>query len=79
MNHIARSGHDAILPVPIRGMRASDLCLEQGEKVPGCYPPVTTAYDTCQILAWLARERRDFQEQLTWQSQIPGLMSSLLN
>ncbi|MFA7158793.1 MAG: DUF932 domain-containing protein [Kiritimatiellia bacterium] len=77
-NYIARSGHDAILPVPIRGPRATGLPLEQGKPVPGCYPPAQTAYDACQILAWLASERKDFNDQLTWQSQIPGLMHKLL-
>jgi hypothetical protein len=27
VNHIARSGHDAILPVPIRGTRATRMCM----------------------------------------------------
>jgi hypothetical protein len=32
-----------------------------------------------QILAWLAKERRDIQEQLGWREQIPELMAPLLN
>ena len=77
-DYIARSGHDAILPVPIRGPRATGLRLGQGKPVPGCYAPVKTAYDACQILSWLASERKDFNEQLAWQSQIPGLMYNLI-
>ncbi|GAG99015.1 unnamed protein product, partial [marine sediment metagenome] len=37
------------------------------------------AFDVSQILAWLAKERKDFQEQLNWRQQIPGLMKKLLN
>jgi len=79
VNHIARSGYDAIVPVPILAKRVTDLYLEQGKKVPGCHSPATNAFEICQILAWIARERTDFQEQLAWQQQIPSLMKNLLN
>ena len=36
-------------------------------------------FDLSQILAWLAKERRDIQEQLEWQENIPDLMASLAN
>jgi hypothetical protein len=30
-----------------------------------------------QVLAWLAKERRDVQEQVDWREQIPGLLERM--
>jgi hypothetical protein len=32
-----------------------------------------------QILAWLAKDRRDLQEQIEWREQISELMEPLMN
>ena len=34
-------------------------------------------FDMAQVLAWLAQERRDIQDQLRWRDQIPGLLYRL--
>ena len=39
--------------------------------------PLHNLFDVSQILAWLAKERRDVQEQLEWREQIPDLIASL--
>ena len=38
---------------------------------PGVPAQSTNLFDLSQILAWLAKERRDVQEQLEWREQIP--------
>ena len=47
--------------------------------VPGAPQQCRNLFDLSQILAWLAKERRDVQEQLEWREQIPDLMAPLLN
>jgi hypothetical protein len=37
------------------------------------------AADLRQVLAWLAKERRNVQEQLEWREQIPGLLDGMKN
>ena len=36
------------------------------------------AFAVCQVLAWLAKERRDVEEQLEWSGQIGTLVRRLL-
>jgi hypothetical protein len=45
--------------------------------VPGSPQKSTSLFDISQILAWLAKQRRDIQEQMAWRERIPGLMASL--
>jgi hypothetical protein len=37
----------------------------------------TNLFEASQVIAWLAKERRDLQEQVEWREQIPVLMSAL--
>ena len=53
--------------------------IRQAKAVPGAPKECRTLYDVSQILAWLAKERRDLQEQLEWREKIPELMESLAN
>ncbi len=46
--------------------------------VPGAPRKATNAYSVCQALAWIAKERRDLQEQVDGMREIPGLMSKLI-
>ena len=47
-------------------------------RVAGSPARAGTAYDACQILAWIAKDRREAQERVDWMLQIPGLMQGML-
>ena len=44
---------------------------------PGTNGPAEKLFDVSQVLSWLARDRRDVQEQLAWTRDIPSLMEEL--
>ena len=75
--HIAHTGYDAELIPIFEKQRPSQAQLKFAQPVPGCPQKSTNLFDINQILAWLAKERRDLQEQLQWRQQIPGLMEKL--
>jgi len=52
--------------------------MRQTTRVIGAQPGWRYLFDVSQILAWLAKERRDVQQQLEWRKQIPKLMKPLL-
>jgi hypothetical protein len=52
--------------------------MEKTKGVPGSLLSRDTAYSICQALAWIAKERRDIQDQLDWMREIPDLMGALL-
>jgi hypothetical protein len=76
--HIARTGHDVEMAGPYQDEWPTTIPVRTVRKVPGAPPEAGNGYDVCQILAWLAKERRDLQERLEWRQQIPGLMRALL-
>jgi len=75
--HIAHTGHDAELIQVFEKQRPSQAQVKFAQPVPGCLQKSTNLFDINQILAWLAKERRDLQEQLQWRQQIPELMEKL--
>ncbi len=75
--HISQTGHDAELIPVFEKQRPSLAQLKLAQPVPGCPQKSINLFDINQILAWLAKERRDLQEQLQWRQQIPGLMEKL--
>ncbi len=77
--HIARTGYDAEIIGTYKDMYPTTIPVQTTERVPGAPYEAHTAYDISQILAWLAKERNDIQEQLEWRQQIPSLMKALLN
>ena len=52
---------------------SASQCVQQTDPVPGAPNNSGNLYDVSQVLAWLAMERRDVQEQLEWREQIPEL------
>jgi hypothetical protein len=76
--HIARTGHDADVIGPYKDNTPISIPMRQTTRIPGAPPGSRNLYDVSQILAWLAKERRDVQEQLEWREQIPELMKPLL-
>jgi hypothetical protein len=75
--HIARSGFDAEIVGDYRDNTPSTIPLRKTKRVPGAPHESQSLFDVSQILAWLAHERRDIQEQLEWREQIPALLKPL--
>ena len=75
--HIARSGSDVDVVGPYKNHTPTTVRVERTDAVPGSPEESTSLFDVSQILAWLAKERRDIQEQMEWREQIPALMASL--
>jgi hypothetical protein len=62
---------------PYKGVTPTAVSVRPSLKVPGAGSNAETLFDVCQILTWLAKERRDLQEQLEWREQVPELMAAL--
>ena len=75
--HIARTGCDVNVIGPYKNHSPTTIPVERTAAVPGSPEESTSLFDISQILAWLAKERRDIQEQMEWREQIPALMASL--
>ena len=75
--HIATTGHDVEVLGPYKRNSPTTVPVEHTERVPGSPEQSTTVFDASQVLAWLAKERRDIQEQVEWREQIPGLITTL--
>lgn len=77
--HIARTGCDAEIVGPYKDNTPVSIPVRSAEQVPGAPKTTKNLYDVSQIPAWLAKERRDVQEQLEWRQRIPDLLKPLLN
>lgn len=77
--HIARCGSDANIVEQYKGKTPTTIAMQGTKRVPGAPQRCRNLFDLSQILAWLAKERRDVQEQLEWREEIPELMAPLLN
>jgi hypothetical protein len=77
--HIARTGSDAEVLGPYKDNTPLSIPVRLSSPIPGAPRQARNLYDVSQILAWLAKERRDIQEQLDWREQIPDLLKPLLN
>lgn len=76
--HIARSGFDVDVIGPYKGHLPTTVPVEVSRSVPGSPDQSTSVFDISQILAWLAKERTDIQEQLARREQIPMLIGKLI-
>ncbi len=77
--HIAQSGYDAEIRGQYKGNHPTTIVMQATKRVPGAPQQCCNLFDLSQILAWLAKERRDVQEQLEWREKIPDLMNPLMN
>lgn len=75
--HIAHTGSDCDVLGPYKDEQPTTVNVRAAGPVPGAPGQARDLFDVSQILAWLAKERRDLQEQLEWREQIPGLMAAL--
>jgi hypothetical protein len=76
--HIARVGCDAEVVGPYKGHSPTTIPMRATKRVAGAPVKCSNLYDVGQVLAWLAKERRDVQEQLEWREGIPELIASLM-
>ena len=76
--HITRSGQDVTFADPFEKGSPTQKTVLMGDNVPGAVLPGDNVYAVSQALSWLAKERKDVQEQLEWKQQILGLVQPLL-
>ena len=76
--HIATTGMDAELAQPFQPGPPHSKAMRPTRAVPGSPMTAKTAYEACQALTWLARDRRDPLEAADWMLQVPALMKILL-
>jgi hypothetical protein len=77
--HIAVTGFDAELAFPFEPGPPSAKTMSPTRRVPGSPAFAQTAWDACQALAGLAKERKDPRERVERMLQIPELMQALMN
>lgn len=76
--HILISGRDVHLTDPFERGAPSRKSVRKLDLVPGSQSLGLSVFAAAQALAWLAKERRDIQEQHLWSQQIPSLITPLL-
>ncbi len=76
---ICTTGWDGKFVDPFEKARPHAKAIEKTRSVPGSLIARDSAYSVSQALAWIAKERRDIQEQLNWMRDIPELMGKLLS
>jgi hypothetical protein len=74
---ITRSGHDAKIVGQYKGRIPTTIETVKLRRVPGTPTQSRNLFEVSQVLAWLAKERRDVQEQVDWREQIPGLLERM--
>lgn len=77
--HICTTGHDGGFANPGQKAPPHLKSMIQSVQVPGAPSKAKNAYDVCQALAWVAKTRKDIQDQLDGMMEIRDLMRALLN
>jgi hypothetical protein len=75
---ICKCGQDGRFATPFEEGSPHEKRMKLTIPVPGAPKKATNAYSVCQALAWVAKERRDLQEQVDGMRQIPELMRKLI-
>ena len=76
--HICRTGKDAQFANHAEKALPHIKKMIPTVDVPGAPPEARNAYHICQALSWVAKERRQIQDQLGGMQQLPELMEALL-
>ncbi|RMF96736.1 MAG: DUF932 domain-containing protein [Candidatus Schekmanbacteria bacterium] len=76
--HIAMSGRDVNVVPPNKKEPPTKKKVKYTDEVPGAVAPANNFYAVVQALSWLARQRRDIDEQFQWSAQIPALIDDYL-
>ncbi|PLX85596.1 MAG: hypothetical protein C0617_03620 [Desulfuromonas sp.] len=75
--HIARKGKDVHVVPFTEKLPPSEKEVEFLDAVPGSSEAAKNLYAVSQVLTWLAGQRSDIEEQLSWQRDVPDLMMGL--
>lgn len=75
--HICSFGHDVKITDPFSPAEPTEKPVRQLDIIPGATAPARTLFDVCQALAWVATQRKDPDQKIRWQLQIPELLSQL--
>lgn len=75
--HIAKTGFDAEVVGNYKEKSPTNIEMKVAERVQGAPLRSDNLFDLSQILAWLATQRRDVQEQLEWRERIIDVMQPL--
>jgi len=76
--HIIHTGNDVAMADLFEKAPPTAKAVNQGDPVPGAVIPGDNLFAVSQALSWLAKERRDVQEQAQWQQEIPELIQELM-
>jgi len=76
---IARTGYDVKIEGQYKERKPTTIETSMLSRVPGTPNHSRNLFEISQILAWLAKERRDVQEQVEWREQIPALLARMRN
>lgn len=74
--HICDRGCEVRFLDPFAPGEATEKPVEDGAAVPGARKPAQSIYDISQALSWVATNRRNPEERVAWQSQIPKLLTT---
>jgi len=76
--HIALRGVDVEIETMLRGVHVASIPKRDKSKVPGALTNSLNLFAISQALTWLAGERRELQEQLSWKSQVYPMLARLV-
>ena len=77
--HISTTGFDVRIAGPFKGNTPTGIPVVRTKRVQGAPLVSKNLYDLSQVLAWVAKERRDLQEQLEWREGISDLLKPFMN
>lgn len=75
--HLCEKGCEVDFPLPFAPGEATEKPVDDGPVVPGAANPAKSFYDVSQALSWVATKRKNPDERVLWQTQIPKLIESL--
>ena len=77
--HISQTGYDVEIVGPYKDNTPTTISVKMASRVPGAPLQSVNLFDVSQTLAWLAKERRDIQDQLAWRESIHALIDPFMN
>ncbi len=77
--HIVCRGFDAEIKGTYKDNTPTTISMRKTKRVPGTRGRCENLFDLSQILAWIAKERRDIHERIEWRQKIPNLIAPLMN
>ena len=76
--HICKSGQDIAIDNPFTAGEATQKPVKHIGRVPGSVQRARTKYDVLQALSYVASQRRNAEERIAWQTQVPNLLDELV-